>query len=72
MLRFSKPWTSEEDELIRSLVAKGASAFRASAALKRSKQAVATRARTLGCPFQTITASREKWTNTPNNEWRVR
>jgi hypothetical protein len=70
MLRFSKLRTSEEDELINRLLPK-ASAFRASAALKRSRQAAVTRARTVGCPFQTITASRK---NGPirKNEWRVR
>jgi hypothetical protein len=34
MLRLSRPWTSEDDDRIRSLSASGASAVRASAALK--------------------------------------
>jgi hypothetical protein len=70
MQRLSKPWTPEEDDLIRSFVAKGASAMRASVALKRNKNSVTNRARKLGCPFPTLTAAREKWADTPNNLWR--
>jgi hypothetical protein len=70
MRRLCQPWTLEEDERIRSLVAKGASALRASAALKRNKHAVIARARKLGCPFPTVSAARKKWANTPNNLWR--
>jgi hypothetical protein len=53
-------WTEEEDAAIRSLVAKGASDFRASAALKRSRATVRDRARMLGCPFPTIKEARQK------------
>jgi hypothetical protein len=70
MQRLSKPWTPEEDDRIRSFVAKGVSALRASAALKRNKASVIARARMLGCPFQTLKAARAKWANTPDNEWR--
>jgi hypothetical protein len=70
MFRFSRPWTPEEEERIRSYVAKGASTLRASVALKRSKHSVIARARKLGCPFQTLKAARERWANTPNNLWR--
>jgi hypothetical protein len=52
------------------LAAKGASAVLASAALKRKVHAVSDRARKLGCPFQTISAARKKWANTPDNPWR--
>ena len=72
MQRLCQPWTPEEDERIRSFVAKGASAVRASAALKRNKHAVIGRARKLGCPFQTLKAAREKWADTPSNLWRGR
>jgi hypothetical protein len=67
--RKSKPWTAEDDEKIRSFVAKGASAFRAGVALKRSRHAVYERARELGCPFPTIAQSRTKPSGTADNEW---
>jgi len=70
MFRLSRPWTPEDDDRIRSLAAEGASAVRASVALKRNKASVIGRARKLGCPFQTIRAAREKWANTPDNLWR--
>jgi hypothetical protein len=70
MQRLSQPWTPEEDERIRSLSASGASAMRASAALKRNKVSVAARAHKIGCPFQTISAARKKWADTPDNPWR--
>ena len=70
MQRLSKPWTPDDDERIRSLAAEGASAARASVALKRNKDSVSNRARKLGCPFQTISAARKKWANTPDNPWR--
>jgi hypothetical protein len=46
-----KAWTSEDDALLTSLIAKGASAIRVAAALKRSKQGVYNRARRLGLLF---------------------
>jgi hypothetical protein len=58
--RKQSAWTADEDEKIRSLVAKGTSAFRASASLKRSRAAVLGRARILGCPFPTIKEERKK------------
>jgi hypothetical protein len=69
MQRLSKPWTPEEDERIRSYVAKGASALRTSVALKRSKHSVIARARKLGCPFQTLKLARGKLVQYPN-PWR--
>ena len=70
MRRLSQPWTTEDDERIRSLAAQGASAVRASVALRRNKASVTGRARKLGCPFRTISAARKKWANTPDNPWR--
>jgi hypothetical protein len=72
MQRLCRQWTAEEDERVRSFVAKGASTLRASVALKRSQHAVIARARKIGCPFQTLKATREKWADTPNNLWRGR
>jgi GcrA cell cycle regulator len=65
-----KPWTPEDDALIRALAAKGASGLRAAAALKRSKHSVFERARKLGCAFPTLAEARKKWADTADNEWR--
>jgi hypothetical protein len=58
--RQSQPWTVEEDDRLRALVARGASTFRASAALKRPSKSVYQRAQKLGCPFPTIAQSRTR------------
>jgi hypothetical protein len=50
----SRSWTSEQESLLLSLVEKGASAARASAALNRPRNAVQNRARQLGKPFQDV------------------
>lgn len=42
-------WTKEDDERIRELAAKGASAVRIAGALNRKIQPIRTRARFLGC-----------------------
>jgi len=47
----SRIWTSEDDNRLRALVAKGASKARAGAALGRRNASVGNRARKLGCPF---------------------
>jgi GcrA cell cycle regulator len=46
-------WTQDDDDKIREMVAKGASAMRIGVALKRKTAAVRVRARTLGCPLPT-------------------
>jgi hypothetical protein len=61
--RKSQLWTPEEDDQIRALVAKGASAFRAGAALKRSQFSVYERARKIGAPFPTISEIRKRTTS---------
>jgi hypothetical protein len=67
--RKSQPWTAEDDEQIRSLVAKGASAFRASVALKRARPSILQRARKLGCPFPTLKEVRKKAGLGPGASW---
>jgi hypothetical protein len=47
-------WTTEQIELLRSLVESGASAARASVVLKRPKLAVQNKARQLGRPFPDV------------------
>jgi hypothetical protein len=68
-----KSWTRLEDERLRAMVAQGASAIKAAAALRRSKISVGERAKKLGCPFTPLRISRKKWADTSNNDWpRVR
>jgi len=47
-------WTTEQIELLRTLVESGASAARASVVLKRPKLAVQNKARQLGRPFPDV------------------
>jgi hypothetical protein len=47
-------WTTEQLELLRTLVESGASAARASVVLKRPKLAVQNKARQLGRPFPDV------------------
>ena len=49
----SKPWTDEDQLRLRKLHAAGASAVRASLALKKNLANVRAKARELGIPFQT-------------------
>jgi hypothetical protein len=70
MRRILEPWTPQDDERVRVFAAQGASVVRTAAALRRRKVAVQARARKLGCPFPPLRVVRQKWANTPNNEWR--
>jgi hypothetical protein len=71
MRRILKPsWTPQDDERVKAFAAQGASVVRAAAALGRRKEIVRARARKLGCPFPPLRVVRQKWANTPNNEWR--
>jgi hypothetical protein len=67
MRRLIEPWTAEDEERLRALVAQGASIVRASAAIRRRKVVVRERAKKLGCPFPTLAAARRKWADSPNN-----
>ena len=49
-----RPWTDEDIERLKQLHASGASALRASVALKRNRVSVMTRALQLGIPFPSI------------------
>jgi GcrA cell cycle regulator len=71
MHRLIRPWTDEEEERLKALVAQGASIVRAAAALRRREVVVRERARKLGCPFPTLRSARKKWVGTPSNEWRA-
>jgi hypothetical protein len=52
-------WRSEDDDRLREMAAKGASAARIAGALNRKIQAVRTRARFLGYALPTISEQRE-------------
>ena len=54
MHKLTRPWTDKETERLKELHASGASALRASLALKRNKQNVMIRARKLGIPFLSL------------------
>ena len=54
MRKLNRPWTDEDTALLKKLHASGASALRASLALKRNKQNVMIRARKLGIPFLSL------------------
>ena len=47
-------WTKEDDDRIREMAAKGASAMRIAVAIKRKASAVRVRAHVLGCPLPTL------------------
>ncbi|KPG00087.1 hypothetical protein IP86_07570 [Rhodopseudomonas sp. AAP120] len=46
-----RPWDDEQVERLKELIASGASAVRAAAALKRARSSVQVKARKLGMPF---------------------
>jgi hypothetical protein len=54
MRRLSRPWSDEDTELLKKLHAAGASALRASVALKRNKSRIMDKARKLGVPFASL------------------
>jgi hypothetical protein len=60
MKPLSRRWTPQEIERLLQLVAEGASAARASVALKRSLATVRTKANALGTPFVPIRKSRKQ------------
>jgi hypothetical protein len=67
VLSRNQPWTKKDDERLVTLVEQGASIIRAAAALRRTTISVRTRARSLGCPFPTLQAARQKWADRTSN-----
>jgi hypothetical protein len=53
-------WTKEDIDKLKALVASGASALRVSAALKRSRGVIKSKARDLGVPFPSEVELRAK------------
>ena len=60
MARPRGPWTEEQDDMLRELVAGGKSVVLMAAKLKRSFHQIRTRARTLGISVESIRDSRKK------------
>ena len=60
MVPRKKVWSESDAERLRALIASGASALRASVALKRSLSVVKLKARELGVPFQSEAELRAK------------
>ena len=60
MMPRNRAWTAADDERLKSHIARGGSAGRASVMLRRSEQAVKTRAADLGLRFPTIRELRER------------
>jgi hypothetical protein len=58
--RIVRSWTEEDIAQLKRLQASGASAARASVALKRSKLYVMEKARALGVPFMTMRERRKR------------
>jgi hypothetical protein len=54
MRKLSRPWSDDDTALLKKLHASGASALRASIALKRSKPYIMARARDLGIAFASM------------------
>jgi hypothetical protein len=52
-------WTKEDDEQLRAMAVRGASAARVAASLNRKMHAVRARARLLGCPLPTMSGQRK-------------
>jgi fructose-bisphosphate aldolase class 1 len=59
-MRNRKSWTSEENELLKAMMAEGSSPFRVSAAFGRNLTSVRRQARKLGLTFPTIRQTRQK------------
>ena len=60
MKSISKAWSQKDLDKLKGLIESGASALRASAALKRSRAVVKQKARELGIPFPTDAQLRSK------------
>ena len=60
MVARKKVWSESDAERLKALIASGASALRASVALKRSLSVVKLKARELGVPFQSEAELRAK------------
>ena len=61
MRKLVRPWTEEDDAQLRRLLASGASAARASVAMKRNMKDLRRRASKMGMPFPTLRLRRKRF-----------
>jgi hypothetical protein len=66
------PWTAENNESLKAMVAQGASVVRGAGAFNRSTIAVRNQARKLGGPFPNYRIVRKKWAEVSPGETRHR
>ena len=64
-------WTAEENERLKTFVAKNVSVIKVAAAFNRTTTSVRTQARRLGTPFPTMREYRKKFRDSPSNSWRL-
>jgi hypothetical protein len=69
-MRKNTPWTDEDSERLKALVASGASVVRAAAVFNRTIASIRDQARKLGAPFPSLNESRKKFANSPSSSWR--
>ena len=65
-----KPWTAEENERLKALVARDASIIKVAAELGRTTRSLRVQARKLGTPFPRMKDYRKKFQDSSDNLWR--
>ncbi len=68
--RKNKPWTDDDCERLKALVASGTSVVRAAAIFDCSISGIRQRARALGTPFPSKSEARKKYADSPSSLWR--
>ena len=68
--RKNKPWTEDDRERLKALVASGGSVLRAAAIFDCTIGDIRQRARALGTPFPTRSEARKKYADSLSSLWR--
>ena len=63
-------WTTEDNERLKEMAAKGVPILRVAASLKCSMDAVRVQARKLGTPFPSVREARKKYAQIRPDPWR--
>ena len=71
MPRINPPWTDQDSERLKALVANGASAIRAAAIFNRTLVSIKEKARKLGTPFPSVRDVRKKFAADPDATWHL-